>query len=203
MSFSVVQKTTTGASPPSVLRSSRRKSMPLFTGMFQSSSMTSGIWRKHASRASWPSAASSIENCKSSRMRRATLRTTRESSTIRQDFMIRYSVAPGHATGDLLGGFRPNREVQHTSDVKYDQQRLFQAINAAGDFTPNWIQRRRVALRRLAVEAEHLAHGIDHDAIELAAVIDDDAHALLTIGQRRHAQPRPQIDRRDDTTPEI
>ena len=44
-SFSVVQNTTLGASPPDILRSRRRKSIPFMTGMFQSSRIAFGISR--------------------------------------------------------------------------------------------------------------------------------------------------------------
>ena len=43
MSFSVVQNTTLGWGASSVWRSARRNSIPLITGMFQSSRITSGI----------------------------------------------------------------------------------------------------------------------------------------------------------------
>src|SRR5262249_6704314 len=80
MSFSVVQNTTTGLAPPSILRSARRKSIPFMTGMFQSSRIASGILARHASIAFCPSAASAIAKESPSRMRRATMRMTFESS---------------------------------------------------------------------------------------------------------------------------
>src|SRR6185295_15113478 len=55
--------------------------------MVQSSKIASGIVRRHACSASSPSPASSISKRMSSRMRRATLRITRLSSTTRQRFM--------------------------------------------------------------------------------------------------------------------
>ena len=50
-SFSVVQNTTFGESPPGSRRSALRKSMPFITGMFQSSRTASGIAERHASSA--------------------------------------------------------------------------------------------------------------------------------------------------------
>jgi len=56
------------------------------TGMFQSSRIASGMAARHQASASTPSAASATSKPISSRMRRATFRTTRLSSTTRQDF---------------------------------------------------------------------------------------------------------------------
>src|SRR3990170_1204447 len=87
MSFSVVQKTTLGWSEWPRWRSNFRNSIPLITGMFQSSRTTSGMLASQAVRASRPSPASSTLNSRVSRMCRATLRITLESSTIRQVFI--------------------------------------------------------------------------------------------------------------------
>ena len=61
--------------------------MPVITGMFQSSRMASGICAAQASIACLPSSASVQAKFSSSRILRATLRTTRLSSTTRQDFI--------------------------------------------------------------------------------------------------------------------
>src|SRR3546814_1575335 len=58
MPFSVVQNTTLGRCANARSRSARRKSIPLITGMFQSSRITSGVLSRHASSASRPSPAS-------------------------------------------------------------------------------------------------------------------------------------------------
>src|SRR6185437_8478724 len=199
ISFSVVQKTTTGLSPPAARRSCRRKSRPFITGMFQSSSTTSGIFLRQASRASLPSAASSMTKCISSRMRRATFRTTRESSTMRQDFMSGYS-GRRDAGSRRLGA---RGEVEHTGDVEHDKQALVEAIDAARDLAPHRVERRRVALRGFVAETQYFAHRVDHDAVEFAAVIDDHAHAMLTFGQRRQQQPRAQVYGSNDATAQI
>ena len=94
ISFSVVQNTTIGTSPPGVALSALRNSMPSITGMFQSSSTPSGILRLQASRASLPSAASSISNSSSWSIFRATKRMTLESSTTRQVFMALFGLFP-------------------------------------------------------------------------------------------------------------
>src|SRR5476651_2165899 len=56
--------------------------------MFQSSRIASGNWRLQASSACSPSSASSILKSSPSRIRRATLRMTLESSTTKQVFII-------------------------------------------------------------------------------------------------------------------
>src|SRR6185369_14752568 len=97
MSFSVVQNTTLGWSLCPRWRSRRRNSIPLITGMFQSSRTTSGILASQRVRASCPSPASSTSNSRVSRICLATLRITLESSTIKQLFMpgvSRFAVEP-------------------------------------------------------------------------------------------------------------
>src|SRR6266851_3820008 len=206
MSFSVVQKTTTGTAPPLIRRRARRNSMPFITGIFQSSSMASGICRKQAAMASWPSAASSMANSSSSRIRRATLRTTRESSTMRQDFMTSLSAIQviGHGGS---GRFRAGRDIKQARDVEHHQQRAFEPVDAGRDFTPARIEGRRIALEIRRREAEDLADGIDHQAVELPAMIDDHAHARLAgdlfrraLGQ---AETGADVDRGDDPAAQV
>src|SRR3546814_3816359 len=69
--------------------SASRNSIPLITGMFQSSSTTSGIAASHCVSASRPSHASETDIWSDSRMCRATFRITLESSTTRQLFIKR------------------------------------------------------------------------------------------------------------------
>ena len=61
--------------------------MPLMIGIFQSSRIASGICLEHASIAVLPFSASSILKFSPSRIFLATIRTTFESSTTRQDFI--------------------------------------------------------------------------------------------------------------------
>src|SRR5260221_4063798 len=206
MSFSVVQKTTTGTAPPLIRRRARRNSMPFITGIFQSSSMASGICRKQAAMASWPSAASSMANSSSSRIRRATFRTTRESSTMRQDFMT--SLSAIHVIGHGSSGrFRAGRDIKQARDIEHHQQRAVEPVDAGRDFTPARIEGRRIALEIRRREAEDLADGIDHQAVELAAMIDDHAHARLAgdlflraLGQ---AETGADVDRGDDPAAQV
>ena len=77
---------TRGASLPGSRRSRRRNSGPSITGICQSSSTAWGMWVRHQASASAPSPASATSKPRSSRIRRATLRMTRLSSTTRQVF---------------------------------------------------------------------------------------------------------------------
>src|SRR3546814_10036923 len=76
--------------------------MPLITGMFQSSSTTSGIAASHCVSSSRPSHASETDIWSDSRMCRATFRITLESSTTRQLFIK-----------------RTFRSEDHTSELQY------------------------------------------------------------------------------------
>src|SRR3974377_1087763 len=82
--------------------------------MFQSSRIASGSLRRHAFSACSPSSASSICNSSPSRMRRATLRMTLESSTTKQ-VRIDYSSYPLYCG---RGGF----DLQHAVHVAYHKQ---------------------------------------------------------------------------------
>src|SRR3990167_5056492 len=117
-SFSVVQKTTLGFSPPvsSFLRCARN-STPSMTGIDQSSRMRSGIPLRHMSSACAPSSASLTSNSSSSMIRRATLRTTLESSMIKHCFMFH-----------PLGRGNP-RMARHTG--KTDRPQLLTLLEAA------------------------------------------------------------------------
>ena len=112
MLFSVVQKTTRGRSsiPKSRSLKAPRNSIPLITGMFQSSRITSGRLARQKVSASCPSAASSTEKDMLSRICRATLRMTLLSSTTRQDFDIKLTPRPPGNIAMLR-----RRRVQHVN----------------------------------------------------------------------------------------
>src|ERR1051326_602955 len=200
-SFSVVQNTTTGVSPPAVPRSVRRKSMPFITGMFQSSRITSGICLRHASMASLPSAASSMAKCKSSSMRRATFRTTFESSTMRQDFMPRFSLA--YSIDGPSGRSRSRGQIQRLRHVEHDQQIAVETVAARGYLAPDRVEGHRVALGGARAKAQDLADAVDQQAVELSAVIDHHVHRGLTLGAWWQPQANPNVDRGHDATTQI
>src|SRR5688500_15455760 len=90
-SYSVVQKTTLGFRPSGLARSALMNSIPLITGMFQSSRITSGMLARQWSSAVRPFSASSALMPIVSTMWRETFRMTRESSTMRQVFILSFS----------------------------------------------------------------------------------------------------------------
>ena len=83
-SCSVVQNTTLGRAPPAAARNAVMNSIPVITGMFQSSRIRSGMAAWQRASASWPFSASVTRKPRLSTTRRETERMTRESSTIRQ-----------------------------------------------------------------------------------------------------------------------
>src|SRR3954465_6189261 len=102
--------------------------------MFQSSRIASGICFLQTSRATLPSSASKISKSRSWRILRATMRTTRESSTTRKLFMIAPScrfVA---------------REIEQSVDVEDHEQLLVESEDTERHLAPAGIESRRVAL---------------------------------------------------------
>src|SRR6476660_7105347 len=103
--------------------------------MFQSSSTASGIALRHCSSACCPSSASVILKSRPSRMRRATLRMTLESSTTKQVFMGSppcCTQRAGPLPSFLLCGQRFRRAVEHEVHVKNQHQLPIEAMYAAG-----------------------------------------------------------------------
>src|SRR5574338_447272 len=205
MSVSVVQNTTTGALPASLFLSSFRKSMPFISGMFQSSRMTSGIRFWQAAMACRPSAASSTAKFSDSRMRLATRRMTRESSTTRHDFMERSELSAPASAAAPYRSLRRGRslERQQIGDIEAQQQIAVEPVDALAKALPRRIQRRRVALERVGIDLQHLADRIDDQAVELAAVFDDDVHAGLVVRAVGQPEPTAHIDRGDDAAAQV
>src|SRR6218665_3240983 len=144
-SFSVVQKMTTGFSPPGMLRSLIRNSSPFMLGMFQSSKTASGMAFVTASTARRPSSASSHNMCRSSTILRATLRITRLSSTTRHVFVI----------SGLLRFFG---KVQQLGYIQHDQETSGKPEHACRYLAPARVKRGR---RRFVIghgARGHLAH---------------------------------------------
>src|ERR1700758_4436545 len=112
------------------------------TGMFQSSRMASGNERLQTSSAFSPSSASMIWKSRPSRIRRATLRMTLESSTTRHVLIVGLllpesqqghfqfqQAAGGCATA--LGGLCIRRQFEDAIDVENDHELTVEAVNAA------------------------------------------------------------------------
>src|SRR6476619_3287209 len=111
------------------------------TGMFQSSSTASGMARLQASSAFSPSSASMIWKSRPSRIRRATLRMTLESSTTRHVLMAAslppqrgylhfFSLAP---SSDALCRLRIRHQREDAIDVEDDHELAVEPMDAAGE----------------------------------------------------------------------
>src|ERR1700733_2808084 len=114
--------------------------------MFQSRRIASGSCRLHVSMASSPFSASTIWNSSPSRIRRATLRMTLESSTTKQVFITSSlhasranplgfhrcpTYASRHRQPSCRRGF--DAEVEHAIDVEHDKELAVEPKNAGGD----------------------------------------------------------------------
>src|SRR5436305_12930818 len=105
--------------------------------MFQSSSTASGNAPRHCSRACCPSSASMILKSRPSRIRRATLRMTLESSTTRQVFIAPppspkpTTAAPASRYAWTLRRHRFGGGVEDIVDVEDDHQLTVEPVHAA------------------------------------------------------------------------
>src|SRR6185437_5855158 len=118
------------------------------TGMFQSSKTASGIERLQASSAFSPSSASMIWKSRPSRIRRATLRMTLESSTIRHVLMTasHFLIPNGDISiptmrarwrpacyAALLRGLGIRCQFEHAIDVEDDHELPVEPMDTAGE----------------------------------------------------------------------
>src|SRR5262249_18006914 len=180
------------AAPPGISRSRRRKSMPFITGMFQSSRMPSGICRSQAASAAAPSSASSTMKRRPWSMREATFLKTRESSTTRKR---RGAGEPG---GSARGICNSVRKAEKARNVEDDEQLSLELVDARRDVAPEGVERPRVALAGGKLDRQHLADLVDEQAVELVAMVDDDAHPTGGLGRRCQPEPLCAIDLGDD-----
>src|ERR1043165_8848316 len=97
--------------------------------MFQSSRIASGNCLRQASSACPPSSASTIWNSSPSRMRRATLRMTLESSTTKHVFMCVSSCFNDPSVAVSCREYLA-ADVENTVDIDHDKQLSVQAVNA-------------------------------------------------------------------------
>src|SRR5215471_10799448 len=154
--------------------------------MFQSSRTASGSWRWHSPNACSPSSASVIANSKPSRIRRATLRMTLESSTTRQVF-IAASLFPcgSPQSHDVVSHPRLSRReriaahVEHAIHVEDDKKLSFQPMHAGRDARETRVEIDRVRFAGVVVQLEHLADGVDKKPVGLALELDSDRHRRL------------------------
>src|SRR5207302_1147558 len=190
-SFSVVQNTTLGASPPGMRRRLPRNSYPSMIGMFQSSRMASGKPRLQTSRAFSPSSASTIWKSRPSRIRRATFRMTLESSTTRhvlisasassdpvRDIFIatRFALFAGSGRHHLRGDF------EDAIDVEDDHELTVDAMDAAGKLGHAGIEIDGIFLAAVVGQAQHFPDLVDQEAVGFPAQVDADRHRRLSLG---------------------
>src|SRR5438552_13555421 len=195
MSFSVVQKITFGSVPPALPRSARKNDGPSMTGIFQSRRMASGIPWPQRSSASIPSPASETLNASSSRMRRAILRTTPESSTTRQVFIV---VTPFVATARKASGSeRGGNACECPLDVEDEKQLAGHAVDAGEYPDPASIDIDRARFEFRRIKAQDLADFVDDEAEGLAFELDSGGHVDPPFG-RRQAEKAVHVDHRHD-----
>ena len=94
-------------------------------------------------------------------------------------------------------------EIEQCLDIEDDQETLRESIDAFAQSPPNGIERGGTALEVGRLHLENLANGVDHEAVEFAVVLDDDAHLVLLVGVERQAKPRSRADCGHDTAAKI
>src|ERR1043165_204215 len=176
--------------------------------MFQPTSTAAGLVPRHCSSACCPSSASVILKSRPSRMRRATLRMTLESSPTRQVFMAPH-LLPGSVPGlrsaalSLLCGQRLRRAIEYVIDVENDHELSIEAMHASGHPREPRIEIDRVRLQRRLAELHHLADRIDQQAVGFTLEFDADGHRRLVVVARWQAETAPHVDRGDDAAAQI
>src|SRR6201996_7382186 len=150
--------------------------------MFQSSRIASGNPRLQTSSAFSPSSASTIWKLIASRMRRATLRMTLESSTTRQVIIFRFfSLAALQLRLRFGSGSkcRLRHEFEDAVDIEDDHELAVEAMDAAGELGHAGIEIDGVFLAAVVGQGQHLADLVDQEAVGFAAQIDADRHRRL------------------------
>src|SRR5215475_3821229 len=160
--------------------------------MFQSSSTASGIWLRQTSSACSPSSASTIWNSSPSRMRRATLRMTLESSTTKQVFIVQPRCVraqfPFHQTASRRG--RRHFDVEHSVDIENHQKLSIEPVDTGRNARQPWIEVRRIWLAGHVVELEDLANTVDQQSVGFAARLHADGHRRsVFVFARAQAKP--------------
>src|SRR5882724_7536473 len=212
-SFSVVQNTTLGWSPPGMRRRLPRNSYPSITGMFQSSRMASGNPRLQISSAFSPSSASMIWKSSPSRIRLATFRMTLESSTTRHVLILASACSdPREGTFALqltlcLLPISCRHHVRHdfenAIDIEHDHELAVEAMHAAGELGHAGIEVDGIFLAAVIGELEHFADLIDQEAVGFAAQIDAYRHRRPAVVVFRQAETGAHVDHRDDAAAQI
>src|SRR5215467_8810926 len=179
--------------------------------MFQSSRMASGILPRQTSSACSPSSASAISNSSPSRIRRATLRMTLESSTTRQVFIASFFLAtmsplPLTVRFSLpvcSRRFGVSTDIEYPVHIEHDQEIAIEAMHARRYPRQPGVEIDGIALAARGRQPHHLADRVDQEAVGLALALDPDRHARLALLRRRQAEAQAHVDRRDDAAAQI
>src|SRR5688572_1917716 len=142
--------------------------------MFQSSRIASGSFSWQTPSACSPSSASVIWNSMPSRMRRATLRITLESSTTKQDFITRYSFKSLIISLTNSCGDRAAADVEHPVDIEHDQKLALEPIDAGCNASEARIEIGGLGLAVAGGKLHHLADRIDQQPVGFAFELDAD-----------------------------
>src|SRR5215470_704560 len=168
--------------------------------MFQSSRTASGSWRWHSPNACSPSSASVISNSKPSRIRRATLRMTLESSTTRQVFIAAsffpcgQSAVPRCCSHPRLSRReRIAAHVEHAIHVEDDEKLSFQPMYAGRDAREARVEIDRVCFAGVVRKLEHLADGVDEKPVGLTLDLDADRHRRSVLLALRQPEPAAHV----------
>src|SRR5205085_7815660 len=159
--------------------------------MFQSSRTASGMARLQASSAFAPSSASMIWKSRPSRIRRATLRMTLESSTTRQVLMFgpygSYSSLSGrlvpyeNSAAACLRRHHVRCDLQHAIDIEDDHELAVEPVDTAGEFCHAGIEVDGVFFAAGIGEPENLPDGVDQEPVGFATQVDADSHWRLAV----------------------
>src|SRR5579864_414208 len=206
-SFSVVQNTTFGWSPPGMRRRLPRNSYPSITGMFQSKRMASGNPRLHTSSAFSPSSASTIWKSRPSRMRLATFRMTLESSTTKHVFMVLPLLLNQFSTSatrsSVSSGHHFRGKFEYPIDIQDNHQLAVEPVHAAGKLGHAGIEVDRVFFAAVVGKLQHFTDLVDQEAIGFAAQVDADRHRRLAVLVLRHPETGTHVDHGDDAAAQI
>src|SRR5215468_10779377 len=163
--------------------------------------------RLHASSACCPSSASLMLKLRPSRMRRATLRMTLESSTTRQVFIV--ALLPTHAPTCTFSLYVSSRgqgiaaRFKDAVDVENHHELSFEAMHAAGHPLEMLVEVDGIGLARPVGQLEHFAHRIDQEPVGLALEFDADGHRRAAVPTRRQPEPAPHVDGGDDAATQV
>src|SRR5262245_3844532 len=138
--------------------------------------MASGILPRQTSSACSPSSASAISNSSPSRMRRATLRMTLESSTTRQVFITSFFLATVSPLPLPVGLSRPacsrrlgvSANIENPVHIEHDQEIAIEAMHTRRYSREPRVEVDGIALAACRRQPDHLADRVDQEAVGFA-----------------------------------